>query len=50
VLVSDSADDAAVNIHDQATGVQIALTLPGEHAAMALISRNEKRIVAKYGF
>ena len=50
VLVSDSADDTAVNLHDQATGVQITLTLPAEHAAIALISRKEKRIVAKYGF
>jgi hypothetical protein len=52
VLVSDSADDAAVNLHDQATEVQITLTLPAEHAAIALIRRKEKekRIVAKYGF
>ncbi len=50
VLVSDSADDTAVNLHDQTTGVQITLTLPAEHAAIALISRKEKRIVAKYGF
>ena len=50
VLVSDSADDAKIDIRDQATGVQLALTLPAEHAAIAVIGKKEKKVVAKYGF
>ena len=50
VLVSDSLNDANINLRDQATGVSIAFSLPAEHAAIAVISKKEKRIVAKYGF
>ena len=50
VLVSDSANDASINVRDQATGVSLALTLPAEHAAVAVIGKKEKKIVAKYGF
>jgi hypothetical protein len=50
VLVSDSANDASINVHDQTTGVSLALTLPAEHAAIAVIGKKEKKIVGKYGF
>ena len=50
VLISDSANDTAINLRDQSTGVSIAFTLPAEHAAIAVIGKKEKRIVAKYGF
>jgi len=50
VLVSDSANDTTINIRDQATGVPLSVTLPAEHAAIAVIGKKEKRIVAKYGF
>lgn len=50
VLISDSADDANINIRDQATGVSLILSLRAQHAAIAVIGRNEKRLVAKYGF
>jgi len=50
VFVSDSADAAAVNLRDQATGAPIVFSLPAEHAAIAVVSKKEKRIVAKYGF
>jgi hypothetical protein len=50
VLVSDSADDARIAIQDNATGAQIDLTLPAEHAAMAVMGKREKNVVAKYGF
>jgi hypothetical protein len=49
VLVSDSASDAAISLHDS-TGGQLSLTLPAEHAAIAVLSKKEKKIVAKYGF
>ena len=50
VLISDSADDAAINLRDQATGAQLAFSLPSQHAALAVISKKEKKVVARYGF
>ena len=50
VLVSDSANDTNINLRDQATGVPLAFSLRAEHAALVVIGKNEKKIVAKYGF
>jgi hypothetical protein len=50
VLVSDSGNDAAINLRDQATGAQIAFSLPSQHAAIAVIGKKERKVVAKYGF
>jgi hypothetical protein len=50
VFVSDSADDTKISVRDEATGVPVAFTLSAQHAAVAVIGRKEKRIVAKYGF
>jgi hypothetical protein len=50
VFVSDSANNAPINLRDQLTGVQLAFSLPAEHAAIALLGRKEKKLVAKYGF
>jgi len=50
VLISDSAKEAKINIRDQATGVPLVLSLPAQHAAIAVIGKKEKRVVARYGF
>jgi hypothetical protein len=50
VLVSDSAHDATINLRDQSSGVSLAFSLPAEHAAIAVISKKEKKVVARYGF
>jgi hypothetical protein len=50
VLVSDSTNDAAINLHDQTTGAQLVFSLPAEHAAITVLGKKEKRVVAKYGF
>jgi hypothetical protein len=50
VLVSDSANDATINLRDQSSGVSLAFSLPAEHAAIAVISKKEKKVVARYGF
>jgi len=50
VFVSDSASDAAINIRDQTTGVEVAFSLPTQHAGIAVIGKKERKIVAKYGF
>jgi len=50
IFVSDSADPAAINLRDQTTGVALLFSLPAERAAIALIGKRERKIVAKYGF
>ncbi len=50
VLVSDSASDAGIKIRDESTGVQLAFPLRREHAAIAVIDKKQKKIVARYGF
>lgn len=50
VFVSDSADDAAIKIQDNATGITVDFKLPAQHAAMAVIGRNQKKLLTKYGF
>jgi hypothetical protein len=50
VIVSDSASDAAISLRDQATGTSITVSLPAEHAAIAVVGKKERRVVARYGF
>ncbi len=50
VIVSDTAQDAKIDLRDKLTGTRLSLLLPGQHAAMAVIGKNEKSVVAKYGF
>jgi hypothetical protein len=50
VFLSDSANDTNISLRDQATGVPLAFTLPAEHAAIAVIEKEGKKIVARYGF
>jgi hypothetical protein len=50
IMISDSAEDSALDVRDKATGARLTLTLPAEHAALALIGRKEKAVIAKYGF
>jgi len=50
VFISDSATDTAINLQDQITGAQLRFSLPAEHAAIAVLGKKQKGIVAKYGF
>jgi hypothetical protein len=50
VFASDTATDAHIAIRDNTTGAQISFSLPAEHAAIAVVGKKEKKIVAKYGF
>ena len=50
VFVSDSSNDTAINLRDQSTAVPLAFSLPAEHAAIAVIGKKERKIIAKYGF
>jgi hypothetical protein len=50
IMVSDSADNIKVDLRDRLTGVQVTLPLASQHAALAVIGKREKSVVAKYGF
>jgi hypothetical protein len=50
VMLSDSADDTAINLRDLSTGVPLTFPLLAEHAAIAVIGKKEKKVVARYGF
>jgi hypothetical protein len=50
VMVSDFADDARVDFVDRITRVHVSFPLPAQHAALALIGKKEKSVIAKYGF
>jgi hypothetical protein len=50
VLENESAGDAGISLRDTATGVELKLNLPSQRAALALIDKKTKQIVAKYGF
>jgi hypothetical protein len=41
---------AGIEIHDSISSVNLSLHLPGQHAALALIDKKTKKIVARYGF
>ena len=50
ILESENIDDAAIDLKDAVTGARLNLKLPAQHAALALIGKREKAIIAKYGF
>jgi hypothetical protein len=50
VLENESVTNARISLRDTATGVELKLDLPSERAALALIDKKTKQIVAKYGF
>jgi hypothetical protein len=50
IMASETGDDARVDLRDRITGVRLSLQLPSQHAALALIGKHNKAIVAKYGF
>jgi hypothetical protein len=49
-IISDYADDGSVDLRDKLTGLRVSLRIPSQHAAMVLIGKQEKKIIAKYGF
>jgi hypothetical protein len=50
VMVSDVAEDAKIDLRNKLTGARLSLRLPAQHAAIAVIGKREKGVVAKYGF
>jgi hypothetical protein len=50
IFVSDSDQESSINVRDQATGAALVFKLAPEHAAIAVIGKKERKVVAKYGF
>jgi hypothetical protein len=50
VMESESAEPAKIDLRDRTTGAHLALTLPSERAALALIRKSDGAVIAKYGF
>ena len=50
VFESECSEDQDISIHDEATGAELKFHLPSQRAALALIDKKTKQIVAKYGF
>ncbi len=50
IMASESAEDAKIDLRDKITGVRLTLRLPGQRAALALIGKRDKAVLAKYGF
>jgi hypothetical protein len=50
ILISDNATDAKVDLRDKLTGARLTIPLAAGHAAIAVIGKKEKAVVARYGF
>ena len=50
VLESENVSDAAIDLRDAVSSARLTLKLPAQHAALALIGKKEKAIIARYGF
>jgi hypothetical protein len=50
IFSSDSADDAKIDLRDKLTGARLMFNLASQHAAIAVIGKQQKSVVAKYGF
>ncbi|MGE5205937.1 MAG: hypothetical protein ACM3PW_10000 [Chlamydiota bacterium] len=50
VLESESAEAANIDLRDRLTGAHLALTLPSQRAALALIRKSDGAVIAKYGY
>jgi hypothetical protein len=49
-LQSDNADNVKVDLRDKLTGARLTFDLARERAAIAIIGKKEKAVIAKYGF
>ena len=50
IMTSDNDVDSRIDLRDKATGVRLTIPLQSQRAALALIGRREKKVIAKYGF
>jgi hypothetical protein len=50
VMSSESADETTIDLRDKSTGVRLKLRLPAQRAALALIGKQQKTVLARYGY
>jgi len=50
ILESENVEDAAIDLQDTISSARLTLKLPAQHAALALLGKQEKAVIAKYGF
>ena len=50
IAISDSANSSQIDLVDGSTKARLTFTLPGEHAAIAIIDNKTGRVAAQYGF
>ncbi|MGA7930170.1 MAG: hypothetical protein WCA20_29775, partial [Candidatus Sulfotelmatobacter sp.] len=50
VMESDSADDTNIDLRDKLTGTRVRLRLPAQRAALALVGKQAKAVLAKSGY
>src|SRR5262249_25533137 len=50
VFVADRKEDCEIHVSDRETGLPLTFVLPAQRAALALIGKKEKAVIAKYGF
>jgi hypothetical protein len=50
VMESDSADDTNIDLRDKLTGTRVTFRLPAQRAALALVGKQAKAVLAKYGY
>jgi hypothetical protein len=50
VMASESADDSPIDLRDKTTGASLKLKLAGQRAALVVLSKKSKTVVARYGF
>ena len=49
-MVSDSSNDAEIDLRDKLSGGTLKLKLSAERAAVAVIRKSDGFVIAKYGF
>src|SRR5215468_3898538 len=50
IMASESAEDVQIDLHDRTTGASVKLKLASQRAAMAVVSKKNRGVVAKYGY
>ncbi len=50
IFENESVHDSGIDLKNAATGTELSFSLPSQRAALALIDKKTKQIVAKYGF
>jgi len=50
IMTSDTDVNTRIDLRDKVTGAHLSFDLPAQRAALALISKRSKQVIAKYGF